>query len=138
MPHGGGGGRRRRGRGARRAARLMEPVLLLLLHQGLSHGYALLDRLGEYGLGQVDPSAVYRALRDMEEQELVDSNWDEQETQGPPRRVYRLTSTGDEALALWIADLEETRKRIDHVLESYSRHMREGKGDHHQTTTKRR
>jgi PadR family transcriptional regulator PadR len=131
MPYGGGRGGRRRGRGARRAARLMEPALLLLLHQGLSHGYALLDRLGEYGLGQVDPSAVYRALRDMEEQGLVASNWDEQETQGPPRRVYRLTSTGDEALALWIADLEETRKRIDHVLESYRQHMREGKGDHH-------
>ena len=130
MPRGGGGGRgRRRGR---RAARLMEPVLLLLLHQGLSHGYALLEQMGEYGLSQVDPSAVYRALRDMEERGLVTSNWDEQKTQGPPRRVYRLTATGNEALALWVADLEETRKRIDHVLESYRQHMQQEQADHHQ------
>jgi poly-beta-hydroxybutyrate-responsive repressor len=101
----------------------MEPVLLLLLHEGLSHGYALLEQLGEYGLSQIDPSAVYRALRDMEERGMVASTWDEQETQGPPRRVYRLTALGNEALALWVADLEETRKRIDHVIENYRHHM---------------
>lgn len=130
MPRGGGHGRRRRGR-SRRTARLMQPVLLLLLHQGLSHGYALLERLDEFGLGQVDPSAVYRVLRDMEAQDWVVSSWDEQETQGPPRRVYTLTALGDEALALWITDLEETRASIDHVLESYGQHMREGQGAHH-------
>ena len=113
----------------------MEPVLLLLLHQGLSHGYALLDRLGEYGLDQVDPSAVYRTLRDMEAQGLVASNWDEQETQGPPRRVYGLTAHGDEALALWVTDLQDARRNIDHVLESYGRHMREAEGDHHKEGT---
>jgi poly-beta-hydroxybutyrate-responsive repressor len=110
----------------------MESVLLLLLHQGLSHGYALMDKLGEYGLSQIDPSAVYRALRDMEEQGLVDSTWDEHESQGPPRRVYRLTATGNRTLAMWIADLEETRKRIDNVLESYRQHMQEEQGEHHQ------
>jgi PadR family transcriptional regulator PadR len=133
MPRGGGRGRRRRG--GRRGTRLLEPVLLLLLHQGLAHGYALLEQLAEYGLGQVDPSAVYRALRMMEEQGLVDSTWDAQETQGPPRRVYRLTALGDEALSLWIADLEEARKRIDHVLESYRLHMQKDQGGHHQNLT---
>ena len=110
----------------------MEPVLLLLLHQGLSHGYALLEQLNEYGLSQVDPSAVYRALRLMEEQGMVDSTWDEQKTQGPPRRIYRLTALGDEALSLWITDLEETQRRIEHVLETYRQHMKEEQGEHHQ------
>ena len=129
MPRGGGRGRgRKRGR---RAARLMEPVLLLLLHQGLAHGYALLEQMSEYGLSQIDPSAVYRALRDMEEQGLVTSSWDEKKTQGPPRRVYRLTALGNEALALWIADLQETQKRIDYVLKSYKTHMQEKEGEHH-------
>ena len=133
MPPGGGYGRGR-GRG-RRAARLMESVLLLLLHEGLSHGYALLEQLSEYGLGQIDPSAVYRALRDMEEHGLVASTWDEQETQGPPRRVYRLTALGNEMLALWIADLQETRTRIDNVLERYRQHMQQEQGKHHQEWT---
>ena len=124
MPRGGGYGRRR-GRRNRRGARLTEPVLLLLLHQGLSHGYALLDQLQEYGLGQVDPSAVYRALREMEDREWVTSTWDEEKTQGPPRRVYQITEQGDEALAHWIKDLEQTRAHIDHVLENYGTHMAE-------------
>ena len=135
MPRGGGHGRRRRQGRSRRTARLMQPALLLLLHQGLSHGYALLERLDEYGLGQVDPSAVYRVLRDMEEQGWVVSSWDEHETQGPPRRVYSLTAQGDEALALWITDLEETRANIDRVLESYDQHMRDGQGEHHGNET---
>jgi DNA-binding PadR family transcriptional regulator len=113
----------------------MEPVLLLLLHQGLSHGYGLLEQLDGYGLGHVDPSAVYRALRDMEEQGLVASVWDEQETQGPPRRVYRLTGEGNEALATWIAELRETQRHIGHVLESYQQHMQEPHGEHHQGST---
>jgi PadR family transcriptional regulator PadR len=124
MPRGGGHGRRR-GRRNRRGARLIEPVLLLQLHQGLSHGYALLDQLREYGLGHVDPSAVYRALREMEDREWVTSVWDEEETQGPPRRVYQITERGDEALANWIKDLEQTRAHIDHVLETYVTHMAE-------------
>jgi DNA-binding PadR family transcriptional regulator len=97
--------------------------LLLLLHQGLSHGYALLDRLPGYGLSDVDPSAVYRALRNMEDREWVTSTWDEQKTQGPPRRVYQLTEQGIEALADWITELQETRAHIDHVLESYGTSM---------------
>jgi DNA-binding PadR family transcriptional regulator len=99
--------------------------LLLLLHQGLSHGYALLSRLQEFGLGHVDPSAVYRALRDMEDREWVTSTWDDEKTQGPPRRVYQLTGRGDEALANWVKDLEQTRTHIDHVLDSYGKHMQE-------------
>jgi PadR family transcriptional regulator PadR len=101
----------------------------LLLHQGLSHGYALLDRLQEFGLGRVDPSAVYRALRDMEDREWVTSIWDKEETQGPPRRVYQITEQGDKALAHWITDLEATRAHIDHVIESYGTHMQEHEGD---------
>lgn len=129
MPRGGGYGRRRLGRRGRGGARMIEPVLLLLLHRGLSHGYALLDQLAEYGLGHVDPSAVYRALREMEEFGWVTSIWDEEKTQGPPRRVYQITAQGDEALAGWITDLEQTRTHIDHVIEVYGIHMDEhGKG----------
>ena len=131
MPRGGGYGRRRRGRRTRRGARLIEPVLLLLLHQGLSHGYALLSQLQEYGLGHVDPSAVYRALRDMEERGWVASSWDDEETKGPPRRVYSLTGLGDEVLTWWTEDLRETRRVIDTILETHTQHMEDGEGAHH-------
>ncbi len=128
---------RGRGRGwrwqgcSRRAVRFLEPTLLLLLHHGPAHGYTLLERLREFGLEGLNPSVVYRALRDMEGRGWVSSTWDEEQTQGPPRRVYRLTGLGDEALGLWTQDLQETRGLIDRLVGAYSRHMEEGEGEHH-------
>jgi poly-beta-hydroxybutyrate-responsive repressor len=111
--------------------RMLEPALLLLLHHGSAHGYTLLEKLGGFGLGDVNPSVVYRALRDMEERGWVASTWDEEETQGPPRRVYQISALGDEMLSLWAQDLEESKRRIDYLLGVYRRHMEEGEGEHH-------
>jgi PadR family transcriptional regulator PadR len=121
---------RGRGRG-RRAVRMLEPALLLLLHHSSAHGYTFLDQLGEFGLADVNPSVVYRTLRDMEERGWVTSTWDEKETQGPPRRVYQITELGDQVLAQWAQDLEESKRRIDHLLNVYRLHMEEGEGEHH-------
>jgi PadR family transcriptional regulator PadR len=128
-----GRGRRQRWRRgqSRRAVRLLEPTLLLVLHHGPAHGYTLIGQLHEFGLADMDPSAIYRALREMEEQSWVTSSWDEKQTQGPPRRVYHLTALGDEVLRWWTQDLQDTRSIIDHLLGTYSRHMEEGEGEHH-------
>jgi PadR family transcriptional regulator PadR len=121
---------RGRGRG-RRAVRMLEPALLLLLHRGEAHGYTLLERLEEFGRGTLNPSVVYRALRDMEERGLVTSTWDEEETRGPPRRVYRITAQGDEGLRVWAQELREARERIKDLLDAYDKHMAEDEGEHH-------
>jgi len=110
---------------------MLEPVLLLLLHRGSAHGYTFLEQLGEFGLEGLNPSVVYRALRDMEEMGWVTSTWDEEQTQGPPRRVYSITASGNEVLTSWAQDLEESRRRIDYLLEVYRRHMEEGEGEYH-------
>jgi PadR family transcriptional regulator PadR len=110
---------------------MLEPSLLLLLHHGPAHGYTLLERLGEFGLEGLNPSVAYRVLRDMEARGWVTSTWDEETTQGPPRRVYRLTALGDEVLGLSVQDLRDTRAMIDHLLGVYSQHMEEGEGEHH-------
>jgi DNA-binding PadR family transcriptional regulator len=110
---------------------MLEPVLLLLLHHGPAHGYTFLEQLDEFGLANLNPSAVYRMLREMEAQGWVVSTWDEEQSQGPPRRVYSITALGDERLALWAQDLAESRTRIDHLLRAYRRHMEEGEGAHH-------
>ncbi len=120
------GGHRWRWRGcSRRAVRFLEPALLSLLHHGPAHGYTLLEKLATFGLEELDPTVVYRALRDMEAQGLVVSNWDHEQTQGPPRRVYRLTALGDEALRHWVTDLEETQQMVDRFLSIYRQHIRD-------------
>jgi len=110
---------------------MRESALLLLLHREPAHGYTLLEQLTEFGLGEIDPSAVYRALRDMEARDWVASTWDEEQTQGPPRRVYCITALGNQVLAAWIRELDETRRLLDRLVRAYQRHMEEGEGEHH-------
>jgi poly-beta-hydroxybutyrate-responsive repressor len=99
---------------------------LLLLHQGPSHGYDLIEKLGQFGLGEsiVDSSMVYRYLREMESQELIVSDWDT-EGAGPPRRVYRLAEQGDDYLARWVSGLRETKRTLESFLDAYDTHMEE-------------
>jgi PadR family transcriptional regulator PadR len=107
--------------------RFLEPALLLLLQDSPAHGYTLLDQLGDFDLAEIDSSVVYRALRDMEEKGWVVSSWEEEQTQGPPRRVYRLIAPGREVLGWWAQDLQETRRIIDSFLDRYNRYTQEGK-----------
>ena len=116
---------------SRRAVRFLEPTLLLILHNGPAHGYTMVEQLAGFGLGEIDPSALYRALRDMEERGWLTSFWEEEQTQGPPRRIYRLTELGDEVLSWWTQDVRETSEIIDRLLNTYTRHMEEGEGDYH-------
>lgn len=115
----------RRGRGHRgrrwRVMRFVQPCLLVLLHQEEAHGYRLLDGLEDFGFDvrELDPSIVYRALRELEESGLVTSSWDAEESQGPQRRVYRITAAGEEALSRWVEDLKRTRDEINALLERY-------------------
>jgi len=95
------------------------------LHNGPAHGYTLLGLLESFGLGGFTPTVVYRALREMEQRGWVVSNWDREQTQGPPRRVYRLTPLGDEVLRLWVQDLEETRRIVEDFLKAYYQHVKE-------------
>lgn len=125
-----GKGQRRRRRG-RRATGMRESALLLLLHREPAHGYTLMEQLEEFGLGEIAPSVIYRMLRDMEARGWVASMWDEEQTQGPPRRIYRITAMGDEVLATWVRELDETRKMLDHLVGAYHLHMEEGEGEYH-------
>jgi DNA-binding PadR family transcriptional regulator len=110
---------------------LIRPSLLLLMHEGPAHGYDLLDRLREFGVSEIDPSIIYRILREMEDDGLITSVWEEKETQGPPRRVYSLTQSGNEALHSYLVDLKLTRERIDHLVQQYEQHISKKDGDFH-------
>jgi len=100
----------------------LQPCLLLMLTRSEAHGYSLLDELAEFGFNpdRVDPSLVYRALREMEANSWVSSHWDA-ESQGPQRKVYKITSEGNAYLRAWVAELRRTRDEIDRLLNAYER-----------------
>ena len=128
-------GRHRRGRGKRgqfaRGAirRFIEPCLLLLLHQGASHGYELVGALDRFGLGDVAAGPVYRTLRELEASGLVQSEWDTESSGGPARRVYRLTEAGYRYLTDWVDVLRETDGMLHTFLDSYNRHIVKDNGN---------
>ena len=110
---------------------MLRPTLLFLMHQGPARGYDLIERLKDFGILDIDPSLIYRALRDMEAEGWVQSSWGTEKTQGPPRRIYTLTHAGDENLSSYLVDLRGARDRINYLIQSYERHMNKGTGDFH-------
>jgi DNA-binding PadR family transcriptional regulator len=104
----------------------LRPCLLFLLARDDAHGYSLLDELAEFGFDpeQIDPSLIYRALRDMEEAGWVTSEWGE-ESQGPQRRVYRIVPEGKSYLADLMNGLRRRRDEIDHLLQAYEKEIQE-------------
>lgn len=113
-------GRRRAEKGCsgprrRRGMRLiLRPALLLLLAEGDSHGYELIDQLDQLGFeaGSWDSSIIYRDLRDMEEMGLIQSSWDD-DSKGPKRRVYQINEAGLDRLCGWLDSLTRVKEQIE-------------------------
>ena len=103
----------------------LRPALLTLLRRDSGHGYNLLQGLEELGIDTegMDPSVVYRALRDMEEDGLVQSQWGD-ESLGPRRRVYSLTGDGEDVVSAWKEDLQRTQAEIDNLLSAMKQEER--------------
>jgi PadR family transcriptional regulator PadR len=99
---------------------LVEPALLTLIAQSPQHGYSLLSELELLGLEALHPSVVYRTLRQMEGLEWIQSEWDTENNQGPPRRLYRLTRIGEAALLTWQEELVKAQDSIRQMLKEKS------------------
>jgi DNA-binding PadR family transcriptional regulator len=99
---------------------LLEPALLLLVRQKARHGYTLLNELDQQKMGSIHPSMVYRMLRDLEGFGWIRSTWDMDETQGPPRRNYEITTLGIQALENWQKQLEQHKNLIEQLLSRFN------------------
>ena len=76
-----------------------------------------------FGFDHSDPGALYTALRRLEDDGLVSSDW-EPSAKGPRQRVYRLTPSGVEELDRRASELAEGERRIDAFIERYLRARR--------------
>jgi DNA-binding PadR family transcriptional regulator len=104
--------------------RFVEPVLLYLLRQqGPSHGYDLHQQVAAHALtdAEIERAVLYRTLRNLESHGHVESVWNTEDA-GPPRRVYRITSSGDAHLEEWAVVLEQLARSMS----SFVRKARRG------------
>jgi DNA-binding PadR family transcriptional regulator len=92
--------------------------LLLLLRDGLGHGYEL-NRAPAMRTLCRDAATTYRTLRTMELRGLVQSRW-EPSHGAPPRRVYAITAAGMSALADSVSEVLTLRDSCDAFLSSYA------------------
>ena len=81
------------------------------------YGYQIAKRLEQLGDGVLagKQSALYPVLRNLEGAGLLDS-FVEPSVSGPPRRYYRATPAGRDALVDWTAAWRATRDSLDAVL----------------------
>jgi DNA-binding PadR family transcriptional regulator len=99
--------------------RFVEPVLLFLLRRkGQSYGYELASKLRDFALtdAEIETSALYKTLRQLEQNDCVVSKWDV-EGSGPARRLYALTSRGKQHLEEWITVLDHISKSMARLVE---------------------
>ena len=78
---------------------------------------------------EIEVSALYRTLRQLEQNDCVTSEWDVKGS-GPARRLYKLTPRGEEHLEEWITVLA-------HMTESMSRFVREARSQSAAADSKR-
>ncbi len=86
--------------------------LLLLIAESLSYGYDLVERLSDLGLSHVDSGAVYRALRALDDDGLVECWWEESGS-GPVRRLYRIGDAGLLSLEGWAASVGDSASYLN-------------------------
>lgn len=96
----------------------LKPCLLLLLAEGPSHGYELLEQVRRLGIQGAEPGGLYRYLRSMEKEELVSSWWEPSQA-GPARRTYILTDAGRQAMRESVASLRDVRQLLVDLVDRY-------------------
>lgn len=96
------------------------PMVLAILSEGDSYGYAILQRVRELSGGRMEwtDGMLYPVLHRLERQGFVESRWERAET-GRRRKYYRITDAGRKQLeherSQWLA-VDETLRNIWQVL----------------------
>jgi PadR family transcriptional regulator PadR len=90
-------------------------VLAPLRHEQ-RYGVEIVRLLGEVDGMVTSEGTIYPLLSRLRRQGLVETTWQES-TAGPPRRYYRLTSDGHQALEVFLAEWKRFSDGVKHFME---------------------
>lgn len=113
--------------GSGRQERYMQASILLGLVSAPSYGYELISTIQTFGFidGAAPPGMIYRHLRQMEEENLLTSQWDTGQT-GAAKRIYTITDEGRELLDLWIRFMQGWADKLADFIRMYEEKMGAG------------
>jgi PadR family transcriptional regulator PadR len=89
------------------------PLVLAILAEGDSYGYAILKRVSDLSGGELawTDGMLYPVLHRLERQRLVEARWGESET-GRRRKYYRITEDG----RMQLVEQQRQWKLVDETL----------------------
>jgi PadR family transcriptional regulator PadR len=96
----------------------LEAVILLSLREWSSYGYELMGRARMFGFEAMNTGTLYRTLRRMEKDGVLESSW-ETSGDGPARRMYTITGSGSAHLGIWAKALERYQQSVDDFFTLY-------------------
>ncbi|CCK78183.1 MULTISPECIES: PadR family transcriptional regulator [Desulfobacula] len=106
--------------GSGRQERYIQASILLGLSLKPSYGYELISTIQSYGFiqGDAPPGMVYRHLRQMEEDNLLQSEWETKQA-GAAKRIYTITQEGKEVLSYWIKFMVKKAQQLNDFVQMY-------------------
>jgi PadR family transcriptional regulator PadR len=93
----------------------LDLCLLAVMEEGPAYGYDMTKRLRARGLSIVGEGSIYPLLGRLEREGLVET-YRAASNGGPPRKYYRPSRAGREALAAGVAEWRAARDALDAVL----------------------
>lgn len=104
---------------AKRHGRHTPAFLLLQLADGPAYGQMLVKKMEDnLPFCFSDSAIIYRSLKDMEENGLVETNW-ETKASGKPVKWYSITQKGLEMLDYFADDIQKCHANLAYFLSSY-------------------
>ena len=94
---------------------VLEFCVLALLGDEERYAYDIVERLGAMDGLVTSVGTIFPLLSRLRRDEMVATRWRESE-QGPPRRYYRLTPTGNSALTRFAEDWARFRDSVDQLV----------------------
>jgi PadR family transcriptional regulator, regulatory protein PadR len=94
----------------------LEYCVLALLRNGERYGFELVRTLGDVDGMVTSEGTIYPLLSRLRRDGLVSTTWEESPS-GPPRRYYRLTAKGRQALGQFVQEWQRFRDAVDRFVE---------------------
>jgi PadR family transcriptional regulator PadR len=95
---------------------VIEYCVLALLRDGERYGFELVRTLSDVPGMVTSEGTLYPLLSRLRRAGVVETSWRESPS-GPPRRYYRLTTSGRASLEAFSGEWASFRNAVDHFLE---------------------